>query len=61
MGSLVVVLVDEVLEFGLLLQQIVTGWFGGGLFEGQMPLRSLALLLDHFVGAHHDGLGGLQV
>ena len=27
---------DEVLEFGLLLEEIGTGWLGGGLFEGQM-------------------------
>ena len=36
MRALVVVLVDEVLEFGLLLEQIGRGWLGGGLFEGQM-------------------------
>jgi len=43
--ALVVVLVDEVLEFGLLLQEIATGRFGGGLFEGQMHALMPAVLL----------------
>ena len=45
MWALIVVLVDEIVEFGLLLQKIARGWSGGGLFEGQMhPFMATVLL-----------------
>ena len=45
MRGLVVVAVDEVIELGLLLQEVAAGWLGGLELKGQMHALVAAVLL----------------